>query len=354
MGVSGSFLSDIKPQADGANGIKYNLTVDVISSIFKTYPAVKKKHFENVPAKMSEQDFWNRFFQSHYFHRDRIHGQGVKDIFTECAKDDDSAIRAQLKAGVSDRFANIAAFSDSTIDECYGTGEETSTGSKYGKSGGGGAAVGAASAANIVHQNIIKRFNQHSIMVMKATDKAEEPPPQQPSAQPSQSANAEEEAGSSGSKRLRQMVELEDLDAPPAKKQASLKLAKVERYLNGPTPASGVTSEQYMHVSEVGKSRADLRRVLSGWERGNSLSSLSAANAVSALVELSPGGTLMKTSRGDALVTQCPDSVRIELRQLYGSLSEVTFRVLRPNLLFSVTDMYSYSRYLFSRVRVGA
>ena len=76
VGVSGSFLSDIKPQADGANGIKYNLTVDVINSIFKTYPAVKKKHFENVPAKMSEQDFWNRFFQSHYFHRDRIHGQG--------------------------------------------------------------------------------------------------------------------------------------------------------------------------------------------------------------------------------------------------------------------------------------
>ena len=337
VGVSGSFLSDIKPQADGANGIKYNLTVDVINSIFKTYPAVKKKHFENVPSKMSEQDFWNRFFQSHYFHRDRIHGQGVKDIFTECAKDDDRAIRAQLTSGVSDRFANIAAFSDSTIDECYGTGEETSTGAKYGKSGSG-AAVGAASAANIVHQNIIKRFNQHSIMVMKATDKTQEQPQQQNpvSGQPSQqSANNDEGAGSN-SKRLREMVEFEDLDAPPAKKQASLKLAKVERYLNGPTPASGATSEQYMHVSEVGKSRTDLRKFLSGWERGNSLSSLSASNAVSALVELSPGGTLMKTSRGDALVTQCPDSVRVELRQLYGSLSEVTLRGLGI-LLFSVT-----------------
>lgn len=337
VGVSGSFLSDIKPQADGANGIKYNLTVDVINSIFKTYPAVKKKHFENVPSKMSEQDFWNRFFQSHYFHRDRIHGQGVKDIFTECAKDDDRAIRAQLTSGVSDRFANIAAFSDSTIDECYGTGEETSTGAKYGKSGSG-AAVGAASAANIVHQNIIKRFNQHSIMVMKATDKTQEQPQQQNpvSGQPSQqSANNDEGAGSN-SKRLREMVEFEDLDAPPAKKQASLKLAKVERYLNGPTPASGATSEQYMHVSEVGKSRTDLRKFLSGWERGNSLSSLSASNAVSALVELSPGGTLMKTSRGDALVTQCPDSVRVELRQLYGSLSEVTLRGLAI-LLFSVT-----------------
>jgi len=331
VGVSGSFLSDIKPQADGANGIKYNLTVDVINSIFKTYPAVKKKHFENVPAKMSEQDFWNRFFQSHYFHRDRIHGQGVKDIFTECAKDDDKAIRAQLSSGVSDRFANITAFSDSTIDECYGTGEaESSSGSKYGKSGGGAAGgVGAASAANIVHQNIIKRFNQHSIMVMKATDKAQEPPPpQQQQSQPSQGAtnDVDEAADGSSSKRLRQLVDFEDLDAPPAKKQASLKLAKVERYLNGPTPASSSSmamASQYLDVSEVGRSRADLRRVLAGWERGNALASLSAANAVSALVELSPGGTLMKTSRGDALVTQCPDSVKVELRQLYGSLSEV-------------------------------
>merc|ERR1719458_514700 len=89
VGVSGSFLSQIKPQADGANGLKYNLTPDIIESIFKTYPAVKKKHMEKVPSELSEQEFWTKFFQSHYFHRDRIHAAGTSDIFTECAKDDD-------------------------------------------------------------------------------------------------------------------------------------------------------------------------------------------------------------------------------------------------------------------------
>ena len=69
VGVAGSFLAEIKPQADGANGLKYNLTPDIIESIFKTYPAVKKKHIENVPSKLSEQEFWTKFFQSHYFHR---------------------------------------------------------------------------------------------------------------------------------------------------------------------------------------------------------------------------------------------------------------------------------------------
>lgn len=69
IGVSGAFLADIKPQTDGCNGLRYNLTADIIQCIFKTYPAVKRKYQEHVPAKLTESDFWTKFFQSHYFHR---------------------------------------------------------------------------------------------------------------------------------------------------------------------------------------------------------------------------------------------------------------------------------------------
>jgi len=31
--------ADIKPKVDGCNGLRYDLTVDVIDSIFRTYPA---------------------------------------------------------------------------------------------------------------------------------------------------------------------------------------------------------------------------------------------------------------------------------------------------------------------------
>ena len=281
------------------------------SLLQQTYPAVKRKHIENVPEKMTEQEFWTKFFQSHYYHRDRIHGHGVKDIFTECAKDDDRTIKEQLKAGVQERVANLGGFSDKTLDENYGTAEENpiSTGSGSKKS---------SSGANMVHQSIIKRFNQHSIMVMRATDPSK-----------SASVNGDKSATSSnntntnneGLKRLREKLNYEDLESPPAKKTATLNLAKVERYLNGPTPAN---PSDYLSFDDISKARQHLRAELASWGDHRSTDLLSSSNAVSALVDLSPGGALMQARAQEALADQCPEKVQKELATLYASFSELS------------------------------
>lgn len=147
IGVSGAFLADIKPQTDGCNGLKYNITPDIIECIFKTYPAVKKKYIEHVPAKLSEAQFWTKFFQSHYFHRDRKYAES-KDLFTECGKMDDQEMKKDIQAGVEDPLVDITAFEDKSLDEGYGGGSEK-----------------PPSSSGTVSQAMIKRFNQHSIMV---------------------------------------------------------------------------------------------------------------------------------------------------------------------------------------------
>lgn len=53
---------------DGCNAVRYNLSVDAMHAIFKTYPLVKKKHSEMVPHKLKEEEFWTQFFQSQFLH----------------------------------------------------------------------------------------------------------------------------------------------------------------------------------------------------------------------------------------------------------------------------------------------
>ncbi|EGT48498.1 hypothetical protein CAEBREN_29027 [Caenorhabditis brenneri] len=88
IGINGAFLANIAQQ-EGTNGIRLNLNSDIIQAIHTTYPAVHRKFYELVPHEMSEEVFWKKFFQSHYFHREREVLPNPKDPFAECVRDDD-------------------------------------------------------------------------------------------------------------------------------------------------------------------------------------------------------------------------------------------------------------------------
>jgi len=113
VGVSPGFLADVRPQADGCNDLRYNLSADTIQSILSTFPAVKNKYLEKVPGKMGDEEFWTLFFQSHYFHRDRVgHSGSSSDIFADCAKKDEQEIQAILNNGVKDVFNDLKYLND--------------------------------------------------------------------------------------------------------------------------------------------------------------------------------------------------------------------------------------------------
>ncbi|XP_063708505.1 general transcription factor IIH subunit 1 [Culicoides brevitarsis] len=360
IGVSGAFLADIKPQTDGCNGLKYNLTADIIDCIFKTYPAVKKKHMENVPTKLSESEFWTKFFQSHYFHRDRL-TSGTKDIFTECSRIDDKALEQAVSENAGDPLLDLRLFEDSSLAEGFCSASTTEKSAGNDKSN---------NSTNIVHQNMIKRFNQHSFMVLKTctdvktlnSSNATTANSNASSAQTSPEkttnganngngahinnnninkltnghngnnlldASSHEDEPKNKKARIMEKIIFEDLEADPAEKVTipQLNLTKVERYLHGPVPSTtGPSSADEDDEQDVDMNTvcSQLARSTEAWMQRTPYKALVSANgAVHALGELSPGGALMRGFQEQSLAQLVPPDVEKELRFLYLSLSEL-------------------------------
>jgi transcription initiation factor TFIIH subunit 1 len=85
-GTASALLADIKPtDTDGAsNEIKFTVNADIIHSTFTLYPGVHKAYLDLVPDKISEKEFWTKWFGSKYFHRNRTSqakSQREEDIF---------------------------------------------------------------------------------------------------------------------------------------------------------------------------------------------------------------------------------------------------------------------------------
>ncbi|KAJ6221021.1 hypothetical protein RDWZM_006833 [Blomia tropicalis] len=352
IGVSSAFLADVKPQADASNGIHYNITSEIIEAIFQTYPAVKKKHFECVPTKLSEEEFWQRFFQSHYFHRDRI--SSMKDFFHDCAKHDEADIQTAIKKGITDPFFDLRVFDDQaepTIENVLGPNEMSNK---------------QELSAN---QALIRRFNFHSIMVLDAcrTDeergyskdsllsmiqsseskKAKKEAEIKSTIEPTEiefDENLEKERQQSKRRRLLEATEYDDLSGkkpavgatidefdegvnPPA-----LKVTNANRYMFGPTPS--MEHDSYDYANSNGNSNSNqanivyqqLYQTINSW-RPFSKPILESQRAIAALSDLSPGGVLMKdsTSLTANVKDEVPKDVMAELKHLTMALNELLY-----------------------------
>ncbi|XP_066154459.1 general transcription factor IIH subunit 1 [Euwallacea fornicatus] len=308
IGVSGAFLADIKPQTDGCNGLKYNITPDIIECIFKTYPAVKKKYIENVPNKLSEAQFWTKFFQSHYFHRDRKYAEN-KDLFTECGKIDDQEMKKDIQAGVKDPLVNLTEFEDKTLGEGYGTGAEK-----------------PLSTVGTVSQAMIKRFNQHSIMVMKASkNKVNENIGDVPQTSTENLKKETPEEPVNKKKKILEKITYDDLEdnENATNGNVHLNLSKVERYLHGPMPDS-VT--EYISPSEASQMMRNVIVEARQWQARPHMPNyglVPPSAATQALGDLSPGGALMRGFQEQSLAQLVPPHIEKEVRNLYLALCEL-------------------------------
>lgn len=315
VGVSAAFLADIRGQSDGCNGVKYNLTTDIIKSIFKTYPTVQQKHLEYVPDQMSEEDFWKQFFQSHYFHRDRIN-IAKDELFADCARQDDKTVESEIAKNEKNPLINLAAMSDHPVFQDDNKLE-------------------GADATSQINKSLIKRFNQHSTLVLKTCDKKRRLDDSNGSQQqqPDESINgtggkhlthaestttsADEASESSKQAKIKELIDLADLkDGPSSSTGPVLKLARLDPYLHGPIPVIGfkfTSSEEILNAAQA------FTHDMLAWNTHPS----QIVPSSNILLELSPGGALMQNCSTQQFNFLATSEVAVEAKVLYNTLAEL-------------------------------
>jgi transcription initiation factor TFIIH subunit 1 len=259
VGVSANFMSGIP-----LNGkqVKGTVSAETLFAILKTYPKVAKMHQELVPTKMTETEFWNKFFQSRYFNRDR-----TKDMFSDCFKSDEK----EWKQGIEDPFLDVDQFDDNAYRNTAGDAPPDNQ-----------------------DQSLLKRFNQQSIRLIDSLSHS----------RPGQRvASRKESLG----------VDLygPDEDDVECDFRANTQHWPREMYSFLPQ-TTGIDPSLVKGHFET----------LRGWEP-RPASCLSSKDATEALKNLSPSGILMRTTDRNQLAETVPDYVQAKLKGAYFASNEL-------------------------------
>ncbi|KAF8965823.1 RNA polymerase II transcription factor B subunit 1 [Entomortierella lignicola] len=158
-GQSSAWL-DLKPETGESNDVKYVMTPQVIHSVCQQYPSIKRAYDSEVPDKLSEAEFWKRYFQSRFFHRSRS-GRGANepddDIFDRALEEDEEETKHPPKRIKLDHINRLVDLSTTEEDhfESYTSPDSTMAAGKTKESKEA--------------MPLIRRFNRYAQRVLNST-----------------------------------------------------------------------------------------------------------------------------------------------------------------------------------------
>ncbi|KAG7098746.1 hypothetical protein E1B28_000656 [Marasmius oreades] len=146
-------LVDPRPETVEGGEVKIRITPQLVHDIFDEYPVVARAYNDNVPSKLSEEEFWKRYFQSKLFnaHRASIRSSAtqhvVKDdsVFDNYLEKDDDELEPRKHRDVDlDLYIDLGA----THEDHGATGNEKDITMQAGRQKGA--------------LPLIRKFNEHS------------------------------------------------------------------------------------------------------------------------------------------------------------------------------------------------
>ena len=301
-------MSNICPKSDGSNGLVYNISADDIQSVFKTYPAVKLKYVQNVPNKMSEKDFWTKFFQSYYFRRDLINS-ATNDLFADCSAKDSAELKAKGDKIIHDPLIVIDSQRDFSKEDGFGLNEFLTN------------------RTNTSNQNLVKRYNYYSMRVLSSMEEN--------SAKVAASSEAKNE-NAPPHKKIRLDEEITDLNSDESLnlRGAQLNLTHIDRYFFAPKLNDSNHSAQTANMLKSLNLKAVCENTLKQ-NRDWSLNVQKLTNhslAISILVDLSPGSLFMQSNGVQNLKDEIPKPNQEEVKAMYVCACEMlkSFHAMFP------------------------
>ncbi|KAH9058834.1 hypothetical protein EDB87DRAFT_1625613 [Lactarius vividus] len=240
-------LVDPRPQAVEGGEVKIVITPQLVHDIFDEYPVVAKAYDENVPSKLSEAEFWKRYFQSKLFHSHRasirstatqhvVKDDAIFDKYLE--KPDDELEPRRPRDDEVDMFIDLEA----TREDHEETGNERDVTMQAGKQRGA--------------LPLIRKFNEHSERLLKSAI----------SADGTGKRRRLDSGDASDSGGYYSQIDLADLHNPEPSSGVLLEMQDRQRYFESRAGAAASAEQAPRPAVDLRAAWQQMRRDLDGWQ----------------------------------------------------------------------------------------